>query len=189
MTSARRIHYTHEDYLGALASSTIKLEYCAGVIYAMAGGTLAHAELSANAIVALRGALPRSCRVATSDLKVRIELDDLATFPDVSVVCEEAVASPIDANAIVNPTILVEVTSRSPEDYDRGEKLEHYQHIPSLRVVLVVSHVARRITAITRSGGGWSAREIGAGEVVDLTVHGASLAVDAVYDGVVLDAS
>ncbi|MBX3130127.1 MAG: Uma2 family endonuclease [Polyangiaceae bacterium] len=38
---------------------------------------------------------------------------------------------PIDAKAIVNPTLLVEVTSRSTEDYDRGDKLSHYKQIES----------------------------------------------------------
>ena len=50
--------------------------------------------------------------------------------------------------AVVNPCILVEVTSRSAEDYDRGEKLSHYKQIASLRAVLFVSHRAPRVTVI-----------------------------------------
>ncbi|MEW5737540.1 MAG: hypothetical protein AB1938_01375 [Myxococcota bacterium] len=34
----------YEDFLRALEDSEIKLEYWAGVIYALAGGTLAHAS-------------------------------------------------------------------------------------------------------------------------------------------------
>lgn len=71
-------------------------------------------------IAALHRALPRGCRLATSDLEVRVEASDFSTFPDVSVVCGEAVASAIDADAITNPTLLVEVTSKSTEDDDRA---------------------------------------------------------------------
>ena len=39
------------------------------------------------------------------------------------------------------PTLLVEVFSPSTESYDRGEKLQNYREIPSLREVL---HVATR---------------------------------------------
>lgn len=192
MTSARRLHYDYADYLASLATSSLKLEYCDGVIYAMAGGTRAHAQLAAAAIVALAGALPKSCRVATSDLKVRIEATDLSTFPDASVVCGEARVSPIDANAIVNPTLLVEVTSRSTEDYDRGDKPSHYKQIESLRVILLVSHRARRVTLVERGdssgASGWFERDARGGEQVTLAFADASFPVDSLYDGIELDA-
>lgn len=120
--------------------SALKLEYCDGVIYALAGGTRAHAELSAAVIIALHRVLPKSCRVSTSDMKVRIDASDLSTFPDVSVICGEPFMSSLDANALSNPTLLVEVTSKGTEDYDRGDKLSHYKQLPSLQVVLFVSH-------------------------------------------------
>ena len=189
MTSARRLHYDYGDYLGALDAGAIKLEFCEGVIYAMAGGTLAHAQLAARAIVALHAALPKTCRISTSDLKIRIDATDLSTFPDVSVVCGEPEASPCDANALTNPSILVEVTSRSTEDYDRGDKLSHYKQIDTLRAVLFVSHKTKRVTVVAREpdGAGWSERDFRGGEVVTLPLHEASLSVDALYDGIVLD--
>jgi len=73
VTSARRLHYSYEDYLSALEMSEVKLEYCDGEMYAMAGGTPAHAFLAAAAIALLRNELLGRCRVSTSDLKVHIE--------------------------------------------------------------------------------------------------------------------
>lgn len=188
VSTARQLHYDYSEYLTSLEASPLKLEYCRGVIYAMAGGTRAHAQLSAATIVALAGALPKSCRVATSDLKVRVEALELSTFPDASVTGGEAQASPIDANAVVNPTLLVEVTSKSTEDYDRGEKLESYKRLQSLRAVLFVSHRERRVTVVERGeGAGWTEREARGGEQVTLSLHGASFPVDALYDGIELD--
>lgn len=79
----------------------------------MAGGTLAHAALAASAARVLGQALLGSCQVFSSDLKVRIEASDLSTFPDLSIVCGPQETSAIDPHALTNPTVLVEVTSRS----------------------------------------------------------------------------
>ena len=46
---------------------------------------------------------------------------------------------------------LVEVTSRSTEDYDRGDKLSHYKQLTTLQAVIFVSHRARRITVVERT--------------------------------------
>ena len=187
MSTAKRLHYDYADYLRSLEKSELKLEYCDGVIYAMAGGTPAHAQLSAAVIVALHRVLPTDCRLATSDMKVRVEASDLSTFPDVSVVCGGATTSSIDANAITNPSVLVEITSRSTEDYDRGDKLSHYKQLPTLQAVLFVSHRTRSITRVERTTTGWDEREFRAGETLSLTTPRAAFSVDEVYEGITLD--
>jgi hypothetical protein len=48
VTTGRRLRHTYEEYLRALEVSPLKLEYCEGEIYAMGGGTPAHAELAAS---------------------------------------------------------------------------------------------------------------------------------------------
>lgn len=184
--TARQLRYSYEDYLRALEDSDIKLEYSAGVIYAMAGGTLTHAALGARVIRLLDSALAGRCIVMTSDAKVRVELSDFAAFPDVSVVCGEPRTSPVDAHALTNPTLLVEVTSRSTEAYDRGEKLTHYQSLPSLRAVLVISHRERRVTLVSRDGGRWETRDVEHGAVVVLSPD-VQLDVADVYSGIELE--
>lgn len=186
MSTARRMHHTYEEYLQLLAAGDTKLEYWDGEIFAMAGGTPTHAELSAAVIGALRGALPRVCRVHSSDLKVRVEATGLSTFPDASVVCGQRSTSTIDRNAVVNPSLVVEVTSDSTEDYDRGEKLSHYQRVDSLQAVLLVSHRRPEITVVSRCAGGWESREHRAGERLTLTSPPLDLAVDEIFAGVEL---
>jgi Uma2 family endonuclease len=87
---------TYEEYLRALELSGVKLEYCGGEIYAMAGGSPAHADLAAAMMRLLGNALLGRCRISSSDLKVRIEATDLSTFPDVTVVCGERRVATID---------------------------------------------------------------------------------------------
>jgi Uma2 family endonuclease len=103
-------------------------------------------------------------------------------------VCGERLVSSIDKNAVVNPTLLVEVTSSSTVDYDRGEKLSHYKQCPSLQSVIFVSHRQPQLSAVVRTAGGWEQREHRAGEIVQLERPELSLAVD-VYAGVDLGGS
>jgi Uma2 family endonuclease len=187
MSLARQLRYSYEDYLRALEESELKLEYSAGVIYAMAGGTLAHAQLSANVTAALKAKLKRNCAVYSADAKVRVESSDFAGFPDVSVVCGDRQTSRVDAHALTNPTLLVEVTSRSTEDYDRGDKLAHYQRLSSLKAVLFVAHDERAITIVERRGRKWTSRVVRAGGRVVLADPALSFDVDAIYEDVELD--
>jgi Uma2 family endonuclease len=187
MSTARRAHYSYDEYLRALEDSEIKLEYFDGEIYAMAGGSLAHAELGARLITLLSQALGGACRVFTSDAKVQVEATGLTTFPDASVVCGETVNARKDKNALVNPSILVEVTSNSTEDYDRGEKVSQYRQLPSLKAVLIVSHRSLRVTVVERAGDTWTTRELRAGEDLVLKEPRFSVRVDGIFQGIALD--
>ena len=188
MSNAKRLHYSYDEYLRMLADSTLKLEYCDGVVYAMAGGTPSHAALAAAVTRILGQALLGRCTVFSSDLKIRIDATDLATFPDVSVVCGALVSSPKDENALTNPALIVEVTSRSTEDYDRGDKLSHYKQLVSLQAVLFVSHRARSITVVERDGAAWTEREVRGGEVVSLARPSVTISADELYEGIALEA-
>ncbi|MBI4957190.1 MAG: Uma2 family endonuclease [Myxococcales bacterium] len=180
MSTARRLHHTLEEYLSVEEHGDLRHEYLDGEIYAMAGGTPEHAALAARMLLELAPKLP-ACTALTSDLRVRIEATGLSTYPDASFVCGPAERSATDRTAITNPTVLIEVTSPSTEDYDRGDKLSHYQQIPSLRAILVVSHAAPRITAVERVGDTWRTTDYRAGERVALSAPAVELEVDAVY--------
>ena len=55
MQTAERIDYiTVEDYLAAEEQSDVRHEYLGGLIYAMAGETRAHNQISQNIAFALR---------------------------------------------------------------------------------------------------------------------------------------
>ena len=181
MATARRLHYTYADYLAVEHNSPVRHEYLDGEIFAMAGGTPEHAALAAQMIAVLQARLPAGCHVFSSDLKVRIEASGLTTYPDLSVVCGAVERAASDANAITNPTLLVEVTSPSTEEYDRGEKLSHYQRLPSLRAVVLVSHRSHELTVFDRDGDHWTKRDLGAGEHVELQSPKLAFAIDEVY--------
>lgn len=64
------------------------------------------------------------CRGQSSDVRIRVLKTGLGTYPDLSIVCGPREIDPEDPNSVTNPTLLVEVTSKSTEEYDRGEKFD-----------------------------------------------------------------
>jgi Uma2 family endonuclease len=187
-TSARRLHYTYAQYLSLEEESSVRHEYLDGEIYAMGGGSPDHAALAATVIGILRGQLPHACRAFTSDLRVRIPPTGLTTYPDAAVVCGPTERSPDDPLAVVNPMLLVEVTSSSTEDYDRGEKLRHYKSLASLREVLFVSHRRPELTLHRREGADWVVITAGTGGTLELAGLAGRLVVDEVYRDALEDA-
>jgi Uma2 family endonuclease len=176
--------YTYADYVALELDSPTKHEFLDGEIYAMAGGSEEHSALAAEVLGILREAAGDGpCRVHTSDLRVYVEASGLATFPDGSVICGELVQHPPSPKATaLNPTILLEVTSDSSEEYDTREKVDHYRTIPSLRDYVIVSHRERRITVHSRTAQGeWIARVAVAGGRVPLGSLRAEISVDEVY--------
>jgi Uma2 family endonuclease len=168
MSSARRYRHTYGDYLALEKASPLKLEYSDGEIYAMAGGTPEHGALAIQFVRLVSASLPKTCTVYSSDVKVRITSTDLATYPDISIVCGPLQRAADDPNAVTNPRFLVEVTSSSTEEYDRGDKLSQYKQLSSLEAVLLISHRQRKVTVVRRSGTTWAEAEVRAGERVEV---------------------
>ena len=185
MTSpAHHIQYSWEEYLALEATSNVRHEFLEGQIYGMAGSTPEHAALKAAVIgllfTQIRGG---RCRAHDADLRVRVLETGLATYPDVTVICGASERDPSDENAVTNPTLLVEVLSRSTEDYDRGDKFEHYKRIAGLQQYVLVSHREREIEVWSRTPNNEFTRVVArAGGRVGLESIGAELAVDDVYD-------
>lgn len=185
MSSAFPLHrYTYQDYVWLEEESSTRHEFLEGEIVAMAGGTPEHAAMAAEVIGQLREGLRGSpCRVFSSDLGVRVLATGLATYPDATVVCGATERDPDKKTNVTNPRVLVEVTSDSTEDYDRGEKLEHYKRIPTLEAVVIVSHREPRVDVWSRlaPGARWSLNTARSGQPAHVPAAGCTLSVDAIW--------
>ena len=185
MTTPRRHYrYTYADYVALENVSSEKHEFIDGEIFVMAGGSADHARLSAQLVRLLGNATAEgACGVYTSDLRIFVESAGLSTYPDASVICgpvQEHAAGP--ESTALNPTILVEVTSNSSEEYDLGLKRKYYRTIRSLREYIIVSHRERRITVDLRGEDGrWATHVSTAGGCVEVPSLQAQLMVDEIY--------
>lgn len=181
-SAASRYHHSFRDYLAIEELGAVKHEFLAGEIYAMAGGTPEHAALSAALIAAIAPQLRGGpYRAYTSDLRVRVVATGLATYPDAAVLCDPLERDPESATHVTNPAILFEVLSSATETYDRGEKREHYQQIPSLRTYVVLAQDRPHIEVWQRTEDEWSHATYGRGDTVPLPDVGCELVVDSLY--------
>jgi Uma2 family endonuclease len=189
MSSAARRLATYEEYEERERVTGLKHEYVGGVIYAMAGGTTAHADVMFGFLTRLHRALEgKPCRVSNSEQRLRIPALDATYYPDGAVYCGERIPDVKDPNGLVNPTVLVEVLSGSSEAYDRGDKFDDYRRIESFREYVLVSSRSRRIDVLRRQGDeSWNLETYLAGGMVRLQSIDVALPLDAIYEGIELD--
>ncbi|MBX3212802.1 MAG: Uma2 family endonuclease [Labilithrix sp.] len=182
MAEAAKQLATYAQYLAADAESARKLEYVAGAIVAMAGGSVEHGRLVSRLTVLLAAALEgRPCVVLPADVRVRVRAADRATYPDVHVVCGAIERDPDDDHAIVNPRVIVEVLSASTSESDRGDKFADYRRLSSLREYVLVSQRERRVDVYHRDGRRWVLDEHTTGDVVRLESLDVAFPIDALY--------
>jgi Uma2 family endonuclease len=185
MVRAARRFFTFSEYVLLEGDSGTKHEFLDGQVWAMAGGTPAHAAVSVNVGTLLSNALRgKPCRTCISDLRVRVQATGLGTYPDVTVICGPVDLDPEDPKkqTVLNPRLIVEVLSPSTEDYDRGEKLGHYKQIPSLAEVVLVAHDRQEVEIVRREAdGSWSRQIAGEGDAVRLPSVGCEIPVREIY--------
>ena len=140
MSSQVKIYYTPEEYLALERAAEDKSEYFNGEIFAMTGASRRHNLVAGNVFATLHAQLrKRPCEIYPSDMRVKVSPTGLYTYPDVVVVCGEPSFDDEQKDTLLNPTVLVEVLSKSTMSYDRGEKFEHYRKLESLAEYLVIA--------------------------------------------------
>jgi Uma2 family endonuclease len=185
----------YEEYLRLEEELPGRYEYHAGLMYprfyppgshwAMAGGTASHAQLSVSLLTALRNHLGNRgpCRVYPSDMKLRAATSDY--FPDAYVACGETRPS---QRRLEDAILVCEVRSQSTAEFDRGDKFETYKHLPSLREYLIVDNRRPQATLFRRAeDGAWTQFVFSADAAIPLHSIDLALAIEQVYDGVILD--
>jgi Uma2 family endonuclease len=158
--------YTVEQYLAIERRSEERHEYIDGHIFAMAGESGAHADISTNLVaevsIQLRGT---PCRARSKDTKVHSgptprpgTTEGFFSYPDLVVICGEPIYHDEHRDVILNPAVIIEVLSKSTENFDRGEKFRRYQlWNMTLSDYVLVSQVAPIVEHYSRkSDGSWS---------------------------------
>lgn len=197
MSAVRKLDYTHasvylheDTYLQREIEALEKTEYIAGILYPrwemMAGGRLMHNLLCSNIIRALGNNLAGSkCRTLTSDTRVHNPRTPAYLYPDVVVLCGKPELR--KHHSLVNPTLLVEVSSPQSVEYDRTTKLLIYDAISSVQEYLIVSQAAQEIMLFRRDTAGRLAFVEIATESLTLESVGCTLTVAELYEDTSFD--
>lgn len=174
------------EYLKVERAADYRSEYFRGEMFAMAGGSARHSRIKTNMIGQLHSHLKgRPCAAYDSDLRIKCPTG-LYTYPDLSVVCGELEFDDEHADTVLNPTLLVEVLSKSTEAYDRGKKFDHYGRIPSLREYVLVLQDEPMVQRFLRNeDGSWNLASVsGLDQIVTFPSIGVGVLLADVYERV-----
>jgi len=187
MLQPERKYYTPEEYLALEESSDYRSEYYQGEIFAMSGGSANHNRIIRNLLVALTLALEgRGCEAFATDLRLFVKKNGLYTYPDLMVICDQLEFIKGRTDTIINPVVIVEVLSKSTQDYDRGTKFELYRAIETFQDYLLIDQSRIHVEYFHRlDDGRWILQEYNLIEDA-LIVESISfkLALSRIYQGV-----
>ncbi len=177
---------TPEEYLAAERKAERRSEYLNGEVFAMAGASLRHVQISGNLITTLNNQLKgRDCDVYATELRVRVNPKGnyLYAYPDVSVVCGESKFEDERFDTLLNPKVIIEILSPSTEPFDRGKKFTLYRQIDSLAEYLLIAQDETRVEQYVRQpGGDWVLSErTGLDDAVTLPSLGLNLKLSDIY--------
>jgi len=73
------------------------------------------------------------------DVKVWIPDTQSFLYPDVMVTAEQLQYYENRKDTITNPLVIIEVLSKSTQDYDRGDKFRYYRTLPSFQEYILIN--------------------------------------------------
>jgi Uma2 family endonuclease len=140
MASSTKDLLSVREYLAFDRSSPVRNEYFEGEIFVMTGASRRHNLISLHLAGDLdRQLADRDCEVYASEMRVKVADTGLYTYPDIAVVCGDPIFEDNELDTLVNPSLIIEVLSKSTEGYDRGAKFEFYRALSSLKQVLLIA--------------------------------------------------
>lgn len=150
-----------EEYLEMENAADEKHEFYKGEIFAMSGAKVPHNIIATNLLIVLGQKLKgKKCKPFNSDQRIHIPSNTLFTYPDISIICGEINTLNNDDYNVLNPTVIIEVLSRSTKNYDRGEKFKLYRDIPTLKEYILVDSQSIHIEVFRlNENGHWELQE------------------------------
>jgi Uma2 family endonuclease len=140
-----------EEYLVGERAAFEKHEYHDGEVFAMSGASLRHNFIFHNTYPAIASFLKgKDCKPFGSDLRIRIPSGKFYTYPDISIICGKPETTDLFTDTITNPSVIVEILSKSTKDYDRGTKFNLYRTIPSLKEYILIDSTSILVETYVR---------------------------------------
>lgn len=189
MTQVAERLLSEEEYLKLEDESIEKRhEYIDGVLRLMAGTTQEHNNVVQNFVFKLMlTAREKACRLAVENIRVKLPAGSKKRYyyPDVVVSCRP---NDGDRRTIENPCFVVEILSKSTSAVDKGEKLDTYQRIASIKQYVIVDQARRKVEVYTRQGSKWIYEMLESG-TFDIACLETTMTLEEVYAGLRFDES
>ena len=132
-------YYTPEEYLELEAKAEYKNEYRDREIVPMAGGTSNHNKIVGNFFAFLKFALRgQNYNIYFVDMRLWIPRYRQYTYPDVMVIKGAPIYTGTNTTTVTNPSLIIEVLSKSTKNYDQGDKFLYYRSIPEFKEYILI---------------------------------------------------
>ncbi|CAN5679365.1 Uma2 family endonuclease [soil metagenome] len=137
LTQTEKI-YTVEDYLKFKNRSSNKREYYNGTIFDTAGSSRRHNLIGSNTTIGIGSRLRgQKCEIYVNDMLVKLTNKSFC-YPDVVIVKDNPVFDGSELDVLVNPTVIVEVSSKATVCHDKTAKLDSYLAMDSVKECLLI---------------------------------------------------
>ncbi len=147
-----KTYYTPDEYLELERKSDIKYEYLNGEIIPKIGLTTNHNKLAGKMASKLLISLEdQDYEIYISSVRLWIEEYNYYTYPDVMVVEGKSIYQGKGNTTITNPTLIIEVLSKSTADYDQGDKFDAYRSLSSFKEYILISQTAYYIKQFAKN--------------------------------------
>jgi Uma2 family endonuclease len=189
MSRQVKTYITPEEYLAFERTAETKNEYVNGEIFAMTGASRKHNPIAGNIFGELREQLKgKPCEAYPGEMRVKAPPARAYVYPDV-VVCGEPQLEDDYFDTLLNPTLVVEVLSKSTESYNRLAKSAYYRTIESLSEYLLVAQEEYRVEQYIRQDDArWLLSDVRSLEsVIEMKSIGCSLTLRDIYDRISFD--
>ncbi len=134
--------YTFDQYLVMEEAASEKHEYKSGKIVRMPGGATDHNKIALNFAANLKFAFKQqNYNIFIGDVKLWIPAYSEATYPDVMLIEGEPNYYSTGKTTVINPSLIVEVLSKSTQNYDQVQKFYYYRSIPELKEYILITDV------------------------------------------------
>jgi Uma2 family endonuclease len=144
--------YSIEEYFELEEKAVYKSEFRNGKIIKMPGETFSHTRLISNVFKLLGKLEDDNFETLSSDQKIYIPEYEQSVYPDTLVIIGEPEMFKGGNQAILNPTLIVEVLSDSTANYDRSGKFRKYQSLPSFMEYVLIDQEMPVIDVLYKEG-------------------------------------
>ncbi len=176
-----------EEYLEMENASLEKHEYYKGEVFARSGAKIPHVRITDNFLFQLKLKLKeKKCQPYGGDLRIHIPSNTLFTYPDISIICGEVITLDNDEFNALNPTVIIEVLSKTTKNYDRGEKFKLYRDITTLKEYILVDSESVHIEVFRLNDNNhWELEEYNDANVyLEIKAIDESILIAEIYEGV-----
>ncbi len=188
MSAQPKLKYSLEEYLELDKNSEERWEFWDGEIFNMSGVSRNHGLVEMNISIFLGARLmTKGCQLLPANIRIKVPSMPPYRYGDLSALCGQAQFEKIGGvDALINPSLIIEVLSDSTEAYDRGDKFTHYKSIPSFtEYLLIAQHRPHVSQFIKQSDTSWIYREFNSlADSINLETMQSDLTLKEIYQNI-----